>query len=130
MEPVYGLFKVAHGKQSAYLVGLHAHTTVKITRERTNNLPLRGVGVLRLIDQYVIDLPIVLKSHPICHLAMLQQRRRAPDHVIEIDRAQGVFRFAILRRKFFTDQQCACQPVGILRARHLSHQLVRPFEQL
>ena len=78
----------------------------------------------------MINLSIKLKPHPIRHLTILQQRRRAPDHVVKIDRAKRVFRFAILGRKFLAHQQSPRQTIGILRAHHLSHQLVGPIEHL
>ena len=130
LESVNGLLEIAYREQGSGLVGLHAHATVKIIAECADDIPLRGVGVLRLVDQYVINLPIKLKPHPIGHLTMLQQRGGAPDHVIKIHRAKRVFRLAILGRKFLAHQQSPRQPIGILRARDFAEQRVGPLEQL
>ena len=128
MEPVNGLLEIPNGEQRAGLVGVYAHAAVKIVTERADYVPLGRVGILCFIHKNMINLPIQLKPHPIRHLAMLQQGCGAPDHIVKVNRAKGLFGFAILRRKFLTHQQSPREPVGIFCPRDFAYQLVRPFE--
>ena len=130
METVNRLLEITDGKQGTRLVRLHAHAAVKIVAKRTDDFPLRRIGILRFVDQNMVDLPVEFETHPIGHLATLEQGRCSPDHVVKIDCADGVFGVAILRSKFLADVKRAREPVGILGARDFTQKLVSPLKHL
>ena len=103
LKSVYRLFEITDGKQRTVLFGIGTHAAVKIVTQRTDDIPLRLVGVLRLIHQDMVDLLVELKPHPLRHLAMLQKFGCAPDHIVKINCTDGMFGAAILRRKFLAN---------------------------
>ena len=58
---------------------------VKITGERLNHPPLRWSGILRFIDQHVIDPPVEPVEHPCPHIRPRQQILGPCDQVVEIE---------------------------------------------
>ena len=97
------MFEITDGKQRAVLFRIGAHAAVKIVAQCADDIPLCFVGVLRLIHQDMVDLLVEFKPDPLRHLAMLQKFGGAPDHIVKINRADGMFGAAILRRKFLAD---------------------------
>ena len=76
---------------------------IKIIAQLLDDVPLRCIGVLRLIDQDVIDLPVKLEPHPVSHIAAAEQLCGLADHIVKVDYAQSVFAFRILMRKSLAD---------------------------
>ena len=70
----------------------------ELARQRAHDAPLRGIGVLRLVHQDVIDAPIELEAHPIARSRLLQQRHRRSDQIVEIDHAAQPLRLRISER--------------------------------
>ena len=56
--------------------------------QRLDDLPLPGVGVLRFIDQHVIDALVELVAHPFGGAGGLEQPLCRCDHVVIIDNTQ------------------------------------------
>ena len=54
-----------------------------------DDLPLRGVGVLRLVDQHMVDLAIELVADPVAHARRCEQPPSPVDQVVEIGHARG-----------------------------------------
>ena len=59
----------------------------EILGDVAQDLPLLGVGVLRLVDQHVVDAAVELVQHPGA-VAAREQRQRLVDQIVEIERAE------------------------------------------
>ena len=57
----------------------------ELVGQRLDDLPLRGIGVLRLVHQHVVDARVELEAHPFAHARAGQQLGGAGDHVVVID---------------------------------------------
>src|SRR5258706_12363531 len=74
------LLLVAHRKDRAWQrISAHAVTGEEFLRELADDLPLFGAGVLRLIDEDMVEPAIELVEHPGRRLAALEQVQRAKD---------------------------------------------------
>ena len=56
--------------------------------QRVDHLPLLGAGVLRLVDQHVVDPAVELVAHPFGRPAARQHQAGAADHVVVIQQPQ------------------------------------------
>src|SRR5689334_8283879 len=54
-----------------------------------DDLPLRGVGVLRLVDEDVVDLPIELVANPFADSGLPEELPGPFDEVVEVGDAGG-----------------------------------------
>ena len=63
LETVDRLLLVADGEQRAQLVA-PAGAREKLRRQTLDDGPLRGIGVLRLVDEDVVDAAVDLEEHP------------------------------------------------------------------
>ena len=52
--------------------------------ELLDDLPLRRVGVLRLVDQHMVDFAVELVTHPVAHARRPQQGPCPVDQVVEV----------------------------------------------
>src|SRR5690606_1963141 len=86
------LLVVADDEDRADAAAMRALAAEEIVDQREDDVPLRAVGVLRLVDQYVIEAPVELVADPIGNALAGQQAGREADLVVEIDQP-----FALLR---------------------------------
>ena len=126
LKSVYRLFEIADRKDRPGLFRMRTGTAVKIVAKCADDVPLRLVGVLRLINQNMVDLPVEFEPHPIRHVPGVQQIGGLADHIVEIDDALCVFGLGILLGKRLADEQRLGEPVGILRAGNLVGQRFGP----
>ena len=85
LEGIDGLFLVADGKQG--LVQLRRpFAREEFLGQGVDQLPLVGGGVLRLVDQDVVDAAIQLVTHPFARVRQGQELARMFDQVGEIQR--------------------------------------------
>src|ERR1700733_11055784 len=56
-----------------------------------DDAPLLGAGVLRLVDQDVVDAIVELVEHPLRGIAFFQQRQSLHDQIVIIENALAVF---------------------------------------
>ena len=78
------LLLVADGEQRARL-GRRAFAREEFFHQRLHHLPLARAGVLRLVDQDVLDATVELVLHPLGGVRSRQQVRRLDDEVVEIE---------------------------------------------
>src|SRR5258707_14249361 len=81
------LLLVAHGKDRAWQrISAHAVTGEEFLRELADDLPLFGAGVLRLIDEDMVEPTIELVEHPGRRIAALEQVQRGKDQIVIVER--------------------------------------------
>ena len=96
LEAIDRLFFVAHGEQRADRVTPCA-VGKKLRRECADHRPLHGAGVLRLIDENVVQPTIKLVEHPLCRVRLArradlgQQVGSFLDQVVEVERGAAIF---------------------------------------
>ncbi len=84
LEAVDRLLEVAdHEQGAAALLGL-GRAAEELLDQPLDDLPLGGVGVLRLVDQHVIDLAVELVAHPFAHSGLAEQAASPFDEVVEV----------------------------------------------
>ena len=98
------LFEIADHEQAAELVTLAAPGKIFL-HQRADHLPLQQVGILRLINQHVIDAAVELEAHPIGGARFAQQARGGGDHVVIIDHPGPVLGRAPILRQPHRDAQ-------------------------
>ena len=89
------LFIVADRKDGADAIGLGAIARKEFARQRRDDGPLLGIGVLRLVDKDMIGRLIELEADPVGHARLAEQFDRLADEIVEIDRALKPFRLGI-----------------------------------
>src|SRR6185437_7583938 len=77
----------AHDRLPAAARPLNGIACKKFCRQRFDDSPLLRAGVLRLVDQQVIDASIELVEHPGRRLALLEQLPRLHDQVVVVESA-------------------------------------------
>ena len=78
------LLDVTHGKHRAHLVA-RALAGEELRRQGLDDAPLRAVGVLRLVDQHMVDAVIELVENPGRDIRPRQERLGAGDEVVIIE---------------------------------------------
>jgi len=66
--------------------------------QRAHDVPLAGIGVLRLVDEDVVGALIELVAHPFAHAGREQQFLRLADQIVEIDQPRRPFCGAVSQR--------------------------------
>ena len=89
LETVDRLLLVADGEQRAQLVA-RALAGEELRRQSLDDAPLRRIGVLRLIDQDVVDAAVDLVKHPGGGVGAQQQVPRLDDQVVIVERGFGL----------------------------------------
>ena len=84
LEGIDRLLPVTHHEQGAGLAAVAAFAGKELGCQRLHDLPLHRAGVLRLVDQQVLDAAIELEQHPGGVRPVLQELRRLDDEVVEI----------------------------------------------
>ena len=84
LEAVDRLLGIADGEDGAAL-GAGALAGEELVGQRLHHLPLLGVGVLRLVDQDVVEPAIELEQHPGRHPRTLQQVAGAEHEIVVIE---------------------------------------------
>ena len=115
MEAEDRLFEIADHEQAAKLVSLAAPGEIFL-HQRADHLPLQKVGILRLIDQHMIDAAVELEAHPIGGARFAQQARGGGDHVVIIDHPGPVLGRAPILRQPHCDAQMAASKIQYLPA--------------
>ena len=123
------LLEVADGEQGPVAIGIGAEPGKKLAGQRADNVPLREIGILRLVDQDVIGALVELVADPGRHIAFLQQPGGHPDHVVKVDHAVQPLGVAVAIVEGAASFQGTGKKVGIFEKRRLFEQAVAPFEQ-
>ena len=87
LEAVDRLLGIADREERAHALAARAAAGGEIRGDPAQDLPLLGVGVLRLVDEHVVDAAVELVEHP-GGVAARQQRQRLVDQILEIERAE------------------------------------------
>ena len=87
LEGIDRLLLVADRKDRAVDVVARAEPGKELFGEAPHDLPLRRAGVLRLVDQDVVDALVELVLHPRTDIGARQQPHRAGDQVVEVEKA-------------------------------------------
>src|SRR3546814_8733086 len=74
---------------------LGAQPREKFRRQRQDDRPLPGIGVLRLVDQYMVGALVELEPHPLAEIAHGEQMAGNADQIVEI----GIALLALGERK-------------------------------
>src|SRR6478672_1872859 len=95
LEPVDRLLEIAdHEERPVPFLAL-AGPAEELVDEPTDDLPLCGVGVLRLVDQHMVDLAIQLVPDPVAHSGLRKEPLRPPYEIVEIGDPGTAFRVRI-----------------------------------
>ncbi len=88
LKAVDRLFRIAHGKDRADAI---ARTLAgeELFGEGGDDLPLLRIGVLRLVDQNMVETAIELEQDPRCHAGSSQQVQRLGDQILVVEHALG-----------------------------------------
>ena len=65
-----------------------ARSAEKLVDQLLDDLPLRGIGVLRFVDEDMIDLAVELVAHPVAHSGLAKQAPRPVDQIVEVGDAR------------------------------------------
>src|SRR5690242_5970444 len=84
LEAVDGLLEVTDHEQGATASFGFARSAEELVDEMVDDLPLRGVRILRLVDEHMVDLPVELVTNPVAHSRLFQQLPRPLDEIVEI----------------------------------------------
>jgi hypothetical protein len=87
LKAVDRLLGVAHGEEGAGAPAPGPVPGGEVLRDEAQDLPLLGVGVLRLVDQHVVDAAVELVEHPVA-VAPGQERQGLGDEVVEVERPE------------------------------------------
>ena len=87
LEGIDRLLLVADRKDRAVDVVARAEAGKELFGEAPHDIPLRRAGVLRLVDQDVVDALVELVLHPGADIGARQQPHRAGDQVVEVEEA-------------------------------------------
>ena len=125
------LLVIAHGKDRAHRLAARARTVEIIVGQCLHDRPLRRVGILRFIDEDVIEAAVELVTDPVGHRAVGQERGGAGDEIVEIDqpfaflrpvpgKREGASRFELRAEECRQFEQCRAFA-------HLGHGFGHPF---
>ncbi len=103
LKAVDRLFGVADGKDRAQAVA-GPLADEKFLGERRHDLPLLGVGVLRLVDQNVVEAAVELEQHPWRDAGVAQQIKGGRNQVVIVEDALGALAGCI------RVHQCTAEP--------------------
>jgi len=87
------LLVIAHGENGADLVAGRTLARKEIVDQRVDDAPLRFIGILCLVDEYMVELAIELVADPVACNLLLEQFRRAFNQIVKIQQP-----FTSLRR--------------------------------
>ena len=85
LEPEDGLFEITNHEEGSDRVGLCSRTCEKLFCDCFDNVPLRRICVLRLIDQNMINCLIELELDPVANAGFLEQFDGASDQIVEVN---------------------------------------------
>ena len=118
LEAVDRLLLVADGEQRAEFVAC-ALAGEELLGQALDDRPLRGVGVLRLVDQDVVDTAVDLVQHPGRGAGAREQVLRLDDEVVIVERGLGSLSPLILRLDGVGEQEHRCARLGHAQMREL-----------
>ena len=87
LEAVDRLLRIADREERAHALAAGAVAGGEILGDAAQDLPLLGIGVLRLVDEHVIDAAVELVEHPV-RVAAGEKRQGLVDEVLEIEGAE------------------------------------------
>ena len=91
-----------------------------------DDLPLRGIGVLRLVDQHMVDLAIELVPDPVAHSRRREQPPRPVDQIVEVRDTGGALGTSVSRGEGLPRAKPGCdisrKPGTVLDAQQLTDQ--------
>src|SRR4051794_36753520 len=99
LEAIDRLLEVADHEQGPVALLAFARAAEEFLDQPRDDLPLRGVGVLRLVDQDMIDLAIELVTDPVPHPRLREQAPSPFDEVVEIGHSGSALGLGIGRGK-------------------------------
>ncbi len=102
LEAVDGLFFIADDEDGAFGFG-RSGACREFFCECFDDAPLLGVGVLRLVDEDVVDAAVEFVEHPFG--AALEQGAGHENEVVEIKRGLREFQGLIVRDDFATEDE-------------------------
>ena len=79
------LLVIADHEHGAKPIARRAKPVEIVLRQRIDDRPLAGIGILRLVDEDVIERPVELVADPLGHFRIAEQGGGARDLVVEID---------------------------------------------
>ena len=85
LKPENRLFVIAHGEDGAQLIPARAFAAEEIIDQREHDVPLALIGILRLVDQDVVEMPIKLVADPVCRRRIAKQVGGLADQVGKIE---------------------------------------------
>ena len=92
LEPENRLLVVADCKDGAHRIALRPGTVEVIVGQRLDDAPLRRIGILRLVDEDMVETAVELVADPLGHRAVRQQAGGTRDKVVEIDEPLALLR--------------------------------------
>ena len=95
LEAVDRLLLVAHREQGAQRVAC-AFACEELLGQALDDRPLLGVGVLRLVDEDVVDAAVDLEQHPGRRAGARQERLRLEDQVVIVEHGLALLGAVIL----------------------------------
>ena len=92
LEPENRLLVVADCKDGAHRIALRPRAVEVIVGQRLDDAPLRRIGILRFVDEDMVETAVELVADPLGHRAVRQQAGGAGDKVVEIDQPLALLR--------------------------------------
>ena len=123
------LFEIANREQGPVPFRIDAYAGKKFAGQRPDDIPLRDIGILRLVDQDVIGTLVELVADPRSHIAFLQEPSGHPDHVVKIHDAVQALGVSIAMVESASGFQCACEQISIFEQDRFFEQAVAPLKQ-
>ena len=94
LKRINRLLAVAHHKHGAVFV-LGAAAVKKFVGNRADDSPLVGRGILRLVNQNIVNTAVELIQHPVRHLRIFKQAPRIDNQILVIGLGMQAFVFLI-----------------------------------
>ena len=112
LEPEDRLLVIADGEDRPQPVPARALSAEEIVDQRIDDVPLSRIGILRLVDQDVVELPVELVADPVGRDAVLEQMRGAADQVVEIEQSLAPLRLLPPQREGAPDFERRGEQMG------------------
>ncbi len=104
LETVDRLLFVAHREQRRHAIA-HALAREEVRAQPFDDMPLLGAGILRLVDQNVVDPRVKFIEHPFRRFLPRQKAQRLRDEVFEIERGAGALGRLVAHEDRFREAQ-------------------------
>ena len=111
------LLEIADGEDRSHSRRSRALAGEELPGQHRHDRPLFGIGILRLVDQDVIGLPVELVPDPVTHAVGQQQPHRRADEIVEIHQPGALLGAGIERRIALARAQARRDQPGQRRTR-------------